>query len=402
VSVEADEPVVVLDDPPASPIATPYTALTQPATQGSSRRLFGFALANVRRRPERAVLAVAGIALAISAAVVMRTIASGYEVSGVSAVHDAIDSAPYWVVPETGVRVDPGTGVVVADGPPPSVGAPDGWTANRVIVGDLPGRTNVALVGRTDVPDGVALVSATAMKRLGVNDGDPLDVAGVSLRVQQVSGAGSRVTVTANTAASAGVTDGWLTLTPPAGEAGSNDEVAAATGLMVTDDPAYHPQVHADGLVYSTAKSTGRFGFISFDQKVAAMLGSKVSSSVLGLISNVALALGFIIAVSTFVASVQERRREFGIMASIGLTDEVLYFFLVESLLLFVAAYVLGVVVGGAIVAGAASSFFTFGAWLQAAGLVAMYLPALGIVAALVPVHRLLQQRPVTLLADNP
>jgi hypothetical protein len=30
-----------------------------------------------------------------------------------------------------------------------------------------------------------------------------------------------------------------------------------------------------------------------------------------------------------------------------------------------------------------------------------MYLPALAIVAALVPVHRLLQQRPVALLAEE-
>jgi hypothetical protein len=31
-----------------------------------------------------------------------------------------------------------------------------------------------------------------------------------------------------------------------------------------------------------------------------------------------------------------------------------------------------------------------------------MYLPALAIVAALIPVHRLLQQRPVRLLVDLP
>jgi hypothetical protein len=402
VSVEADEPVVVLDDPPTIQHNATYAALAQPATHGSSRRLFAFALANVRRRPERAALAVAGIALAISAAVVMRTIASGYQVSGVNAVADAIDGAPYWVVPQGGISVDPGTGVVKAGGAPPAVNAPAGWTVSRTIVGDFPGRNDVALVGRADVPDGVALVSPTAVHRLGIADGGQLDVAGRSLRVQQTSGAGSRVTVASAAATTARVTDGWLTLTPAAGEAGSPKDVAAATGLAVTSDPAIRPESRAGGLVYATKQTSDRLGFITFNQKVAAMLGSKVSSSVLGLISNVALALGFIIAVSTFVASVQERRREFGIMASVGLTDEVLYFFLVESLLLFAAAYVLGILVGGAIVAGAASSFFTIGAWLQAAGLVAMYLPALGIVAALVPVHRLLQQRPVTLLADNP
>jgi len=45
-----------------------------------------------------------------------------------------------------------------------------------------------------------------------------------------------------------------------------------------------------------------------------------------------------VIAVS-FLAAVQERRREFGIMSSIGLADEVLYFFLVESGIVFLTAY---------------------------------------------------------------
>ena len=40
-------------------------------------------------------------------------------------------------------------------------------------------------------------------------------------------------------------------------------------------------------------------------------------------------------------------------------------------------------------------------AWLQAAAMVAAFLPAMAIVGALVPVHRLLQQRPVDLLGDR-
>jgi hypothetical protein len=89
-------------------------------------------------------------------------------------------------------------------------------------------------------------------------------------------------------------------------------------------------------------------------------------------------------------------------MASVGLSDEVLYFFLAESALVFIAAYLFGVLAGAAVVATVLPSFFTAGAWLQAAALVAMYLPALAIVAALIPAHRLLQQRPVWLLAELP
>ena len=154
--------------------------------------------------------------------------------------------------------------------------------------------------------------------------------------------------------------------------------------------------------MYATSSTASRASFLTFDQKFAAMLGAKVGSSDLGLIAYVALALGFVIAVTCFAAAVQERRREFGIMASIGLSDEVLYFFLTESVIVFVAAYVFGIGTGAAVVAAILPGFFTVTAWLQATALVAMYLPALAIVAALIPVHRLLQQRPVWLLVDLP
>jgi len=170
----------------------------------------------------------------------------------------------------------------------------------------------------------------------------------------------------------------------------------------VVSDPAIQPDPRSGGLVYATSSTASRASFLTFDQKFAAMLGAKVGSSDLGLIAYVALALGFVIAVTCFAAAVQERRREFGIMASIGLSDEVLYFFLTESVIVFVAAYVFGIGTGAAVVAAILPGFFTVTAWLQATALVAMYLPALAIVAALIPVHRLLQQRPVWLLVDLP
>ncbi|MFZ5872424.1 MAG: ABC transporter permease, partial [Actinomycetota bacterium] len=83
-----------------------------------------------------------------------------------------------------------------------------------------------------------------------------------------------------------------------------------------------------------------------------------------------------------------------------GLADEVLYFFLVESALVFIAAYLLGITLAGAAVALVIPQIASVTAWLGAAGTVAAYLPAMAIVGALVPVHRLLQQRPVQLLGD--
>ncbi|MDP4503423.1 ABC transporter permease [Nonomuraea turcica] len=291
-------------------------------TDSTFSRLLRFALANLRRRPERALLSVLGIGLAIAAVVVVRTIAAGHQDAGVAAVARAVDGAPYWVVPAGGVGYD--SGALAAAGHLPPITVPPGWTFHAA-------------------------------------------------------------------------PEGWATITTDA----TPDEVAAATGLRVVSDPAIAPAPGEGGLVYATEEQGGRGSFVGFDQKYAALLGGQVESSVLGLIGQAGLVLGFVIAVTGFMASVQERRREFGIMSSVGLSDEVLYFFMVESLLVFAAAYLFGVLAGGAVVAVLLPAFFGLAAWLTAAGLVAMYLPALGIVAALVPVHRLLQQRPVALLVEH-
>jgi ABC-type antimicrobial peptide transport system permease subunit len=142
----------------------------------------------------------------------------------------------------------------------------------------------------------------------------------------------------------------------------------------------------------------GGSGPLTFEQKFSALFSGKVTSSTLGLISIIGLGLGFVIAVSSFLAAVQERKREFGIMSSIGLADEVLYFFLVESAVVFVAAYLVGVLGAGAAVALVIPGIATVTAWGQASAMVAAFLPAMAIVGALVPVHRLLQQKPVDLL----
>jgi putative ABC transport system permease protein len=76
----------------------------------------------------------------------------------------------------------------------------------------------------------------------------------------------------------------------------------------------------------------------------------------------------------------------------------VLYFFLVESGITFLTAYLVGVLGAGVAVALVIPEIATLTAWGQSAGMVAAFIPAMAIVGALVPVHRLLQQRPVDLL----
>jgi ABC-type antimicrobial peptide transport system permease subunit len=194
---------------------------------------------------------------------------------------------------------------------------------------------------------------------------------------------------------------GWWTIFAPAGDEKRRDLGATfgtTAGLPSTTDPAVAPDPAGSGLIYDTVGGTGP---LTFEGKFSALFSGQVTSSTLGLISMIGLGLGFIIALSSFLAAVAERKREFGIMSSIGLADEVLYFFLVESGIVFVVAYLVGVLGAGAAVALVIPSIATPTAWLQASAMVAAFLPAMAIVGALVPVHRLLQQRPVELLGGR-
>ncbi|MCV7279600.1 ABC transporter permease [Mycolicibacterium flavescens] len=385
-----------------SQVSSTPTTVRSPAIATASGNTFlclvRFALANIRRRPERFLLSVIGIALAIACVTVVRTISASFAITGADSVTDVLGDAQLWAVPAAGAHYDSDARALVADGPAPDLGVPDGWTAVRTLSGltDLAGQ-RIALRGNETVQPGEAVFGSAVAGRVGVRPGQTVTIGGRTLTVR-VDGAGQSVTVAEPVAAAVVGTNGWWTVWAPPGDEKRRDlaqTFAAATGLASTADPAQQPDPHGRGLIYDTV---GGAGPLTFEQKFSALFSGKVTSSTLGLISTVGLGLGFVIAVSSFLAAVHERRREFGIMSSIGLADEVLYFFLVESAIVFIAAYAVGVLGAGAAVALVIPGIATPTAWLQAAAMVAAFLPAMAIVGALVPVHRLLQQRPVTLL----
>ncbi|MDT4909591.1 MAG: putative transport system permease protein [Pseudonocardiales bacterium] len=366
---------------------------------GNGGRLLKFALANLRRRPEQFVLSTLGIALAITAVVVVRTISIGFAGSGTASLGDVLHGAPLWVVPSQGVHYDAELGVLLPAGPAPRLVVPDGWTAQRTIAGIwAPPAGRVAVYGRSDIAGSRAVVGAAAAKVLGVRAGSRLAIGGVSLTVA-VEGSSRIVSVATPVAANVVGDSSWLTVRQPASLAGRLDLgklLSRATGIPSSTDPAVKPA--ASGLIYDTV---GGGGSLTFQQRYSALFAGKVTGSVLGMVSTVGLLLGFVIAVTSFLASVQERRREFGIMASIGLADEVLYFFLVESAVVFVIAYLAAAALAGIAVLTLVPDVASVSAWLQACGMAAAYVPAMAIIGALVPVHRLLQQRPVALLAES-
>ena len=347
------------------------------------------------------MLAVLGIALAIACVTVVRTISSSFAITGADSVTDVLGAAQLWAVPAAGVHYNADAQALVADGAAPAINLPSGWTATRTLSGitTIDG-TTVSLRGNDQTPSGQAILGAALAERLGLHSGDRVVFGGQSL-VVSIAGAGQSITVATPVAQSIVGDNGWWTIFAPPGDEKRRDLAqvfGGAVGLESTSDPSVTPDPGGGGLIYDTV---GGSGPLTFEQKFSALFSGKVTSSTLGLISTIGLGLGFVIAVSSFLAAVQERRREFGIMSSIGLADEVLYFFLVESAIVFVAAYLVGVLGAGVAVALVIPGIATPAAWLQAAGMVAAFLPAMAIVGALVPVHRLLQQRPVSLLGER-
>jgi len=381
------------------------TFVRSPAIATTSGSTFAclvrFALANIRRRPERFALSVLGIALAIACVMVVRTISASFAITGADSVTDVLDGAQLWALPAAGVHFNPEAQALVANGPAPTFATPEGWTVSRTLSGitEIYGHT-VSLRGSGQTRSGHAVLGAPLAERLSVQSGDRVVVDGQSLIVD-VNGTGQSMTVATPLAESVVGSNGWWLIFAPQGEEKRRDmgqTFASSVGLESTSDPSVVPDANGRGLIYDTV---GGSGPLTFEQKFSALFSGKVTSSTLGLISIIGLGIGFVIAVSSFLAAVQERRREFGIMSSIGLADEVLYFFLVESAIVFIAAYLLGVLGAGVAVALVIPAIATPTAWLQAAGMVAAFLPAMAIVGALVPVHRLLQQRPVALLGDR-
>ncbi len=363
--------------------------------------LVRFAMANIRRRPERFLLSVLGIALAIACVTVVRTISSSFAITGADSVTDVLGGAQLWAVPAAGVTYDADAQALVANGSAPAFAAPQGWTVTRTLSGtaQINGQ-KVSLRGNDETPNGQAVLGSPLAERLDVKSGDRVVVGGRSL-VVDVSGSGQSLTVASSLAQTVVGSNGWWLIFAPPGDERKRDlgrTFAAETGLASTPDPSVMPDLAGRGLIYDTV---GGSGPLTFEQSYSALFSGKVTGSTLGLISMIGLGLGFVIAVSSFLAAVQERRREFGIMSSIGLADEVLYFFLVESAIVFIAAYLVGILGGGIAVALVIPGIATPTAWLQASAMVAAFLPAMAIVGALVPVHRLLQQRPVDLLGDR-
>ena len=191
--------------------------------------------------------------------------------------------------------------------------------------------------------------------------------------------------------------NGWLTVASSAPL--KTADALREAGITVTGDPTRtSAEPGAPALAYLVTRSEDRFSTLSFAQRFEVGQVNQVTSSVLGIVGRVTLALGFLSVLTSLLISIDERRREFGILAAVGITDDVLYLFLVESALVIAAGLVAGVLAGGALFGILLPSLFSVATVGKAIALASMYFPIMLILGALIPAHRLLKHTPLELL----
>ena len=243
----------------------------------------------------------------------------------------------------------------------------------------------------TRSPAGKRIRSALA-ERLGVTAGDPITSA---VRVWPgISGDGQSMTVPSALAQSVVGDNGWWTVFAPPGEEKRRDlgaDFRRRGRPAVHPGPVGQPDPGGPGLIYDTV---GGSGPLTFEQKFSALFSGKVTSSTLGLISTIGLVLGFVIAVSSFLAAVPNAGASSASCPASAWPTRCCTSSSSNRQSCSSSPIVVGVLGAGVAVALVIPGIATPTAWLQAAGMVTAFLPAMAIVGALVPVHRLLQQRP--------
>jgi putative ABC transport system permease protein len=175
------------------------------------------------------------------------------------------------------------------------------------------------------------------------------------------------------------------------------DSIAQQQDILVTTDPTVKAPSQR-GVAYLLADKLGRGDLVSFDVKLAAIYFNRASSTLLGWLAKITLALGFVLMLSAALLSIEERRREFGILTAVGISSDVLYLFLLESLILFVGATLLGIGIGILLLELLVPTLFDWGIVLKSAVLVICYLPPMVIFGSLIPAQQLLRKSPLELL----
>jgi putative ABC transport system permease protein len=349
---------------------------------------------------------VIGLALAIGTVVLVYGISLRFEGSSTDAVLYVTQGGNLWIVPPTGFvaanrsqfiqtpsRLDPQTVAAIE--------ATHGvQRSSPAISGELDtGGRVLAIYGVGDGPHGSVVLGTLAATTLSATAGHSIALRGSEFVVDRIDPKLPPTVVRMSY-------DDAVALT---GEAGPSWIVATiddprlflerAPFLTVTSDPSVQAgDPGTGGIAYALEGKLSRFDVYSFKAKFGATILSKATSTIFGQIAIITLLLGFLLAISSALMTIEERKVEFGILAAVGITDDVLYLFLAESAIIFVTGFVAGAALGTVGFAVFLPSLFDADAVGKAVLIVSTYIPAMLILGALIPLNRLLQRTPLELL----
>jgi ABC-type antimicrobial peptide transport system permease subunit len=365
------------------------------------------AIANLMRYSTRTILTGVGLALAIAVVLFVNVIALSFE-SGASAVYHYIrstsdGSANVWITPASGMELDRSTGFFRTDGTLPESLADQVLQSTKgikVVLAPLP-NSDVMIYGRSDRQ--TVSMNQAALRSLAAKAGNTVQLNQVTVRVDQSDavpelGAGGLVEMPLATAQKVLDLPGavhWVMLKSP--DAKGLSESLKQQNILVTTDPTMKAQSES-AVAYLLEDKLGRGDMVTFDVKLAAIYFNQASSTLLGWLAKITLALGFVLMLSAALLSIEERRREFGILTAVGVSSDVLYLFLMESLILFVGSTLLGIVLGIGLLNLLVPSLFDWGTVLKSVALVICYLPPMIIFGSLIPAQQLLRKSPLELL----
>lgn len=384
------------------------------------------AAANLRRYATRTGLTAAGLALAIAAVLFVNVVSLSFE-AGTTNVYGFIRTMPtgtadVWLTPPTGFRLDPQTGFFTTSSTVPetvfnrvlqqnqSDGAQGGI---EVLTAQFPGSfQQPPILYGCSTCETVSL-SQKAAETLGLKVGDTLpqspsikvaDAKVANAKVAEVGavqefGSGGLVQVPLATAQQILDKPGqvsWAML--KAGDSLALRKFLASTAnILVTTDPTAQDATK-QAIAYFLEERISRADIVGFNVKLAAIYFNQAGSSLLGWLAKITLGLGFVLMLSAALLSIEERKREFGIFAAVGVSSDVFYLFFLESLLLFVGSTLIGLVLGTLLLWVLVPSLLDWHMVLRSSVLVLCYLPPMVIFGSLVPAQRLLQKSPLELL----
>jgi hypothetical protein len=370
------------------------------------------AAANLWRYGTRTGLTAAGLALAIAAVLFVNVVALSFE-SGASSVHSYIRSTRagvgnVWVTPPKGFQLDPQTGFFAAPGTLPESLADRILSQNqsgvKVLTGHLPGSYDPPIVVYGCSECKTIALSRVAAETLSVKPGESIATQPIPVKVDAIDqvldlGSGGVIEMPLAIAQQLLVAPqqvSWVMLhtkdlTP------LRQFLTDQANAQVTTDPTMVDSTRA-AIAYVLDQKLSRADLVTFDVKLSALYFNQATSSLLGWLARISLGLGFVLMLSAALLSIEERRREFGIYAAVGVSSDVFYLFFLESLLLFVGSTAIGLMLGAGLLWILTPALFDWSVILKSSVLVACYLPPMVIFGSLIPAQRLLQKTPLELL----